>query len=44
MTVPALKKILDNDFVPQPTPANPAISEHDRDTQHRADDHERLGL
>jgi S1-C subfamily serine protease len=29
MTVPALKKILDNDFVPQPTPANPAISEHD---------------
>ena len=29
MTVPALKKILDNDFVPQPTPANPAISERD---------------
>jgi S1-C subfamily serine protease len=29
MTVPALKKILDNDFAPQPTPANPAISERD---------------
>ena len=29
MTVPVLKKILDNDFAPQPTPANPAISERD---------------
>ena len=29
MTVPALKKILDNDFAPQPTPANPAISDRD---------------
>jgi S1-C subfamily serine protease len=29
MTVPALKKILDNDFAPQPTQANPAISERD---------------
>ena len=29
MTVPALKKILDNDFAPQPAPANPAISDRD---------------
>ena len=29
MTVPALKKILDNDFAPQPTAANPAISDRD---------------
>ena len=29
MTVPALRKILDNDFAPQPTPANPAISDRD---------------
>ena len=29
MTVPALKKILDDDFAPQPTPANPAISDRD---------------
>ena len=29
MTVPALKKILDNDFAPQSTPANPAISDRD---------------
>ena len=29
MTVSALKKILDNDFAPQPTAANPAISDRD---------------
>jgi S1-C subfamily serine protease len=29
MTVRALKKILDNDFAPQPTLANPAISDRD---------------
>jgi len=29
MTAPALKEILDNDFAPQPMPANPAISDGD---------------